>query len=305
MQTEMTYNEEKQAAFGASLAEKAELTGRILEQIMDAQTEIPPRLKDAMAYMLQSGGKRIRSAMVLWCCELTAGKMTLAAEIAAAAIEMVHTYSLIHDDLPAMDDDDMRRGRASCHKQFDEATAILAGDGLLTLALELPAQQIADAEQAVRMIRTLAEAAGPSGMIAGQMADLESEHTASTMEHLRYIHINKTAKMFAAAAGLGAIAGAASESQIAALLQYGLKIGLGFQIADDLLDITASTAQLGKTAGKDVQQGKLTYPSLIGIDASRQMLDRVTSEAIDALEIFGPRADMLRQLAMEMQNRKK
>jgi geranylgeranyl pyrophosphate synthase len=149
MQAEMTYNEDGQAAFGTALAEKAELTGRILTRILDGQTEIPSRLKDAMQYMLQSGGKRIRSAMVLWCCELTAGKQTEAAEIAAAAIEMVHTYSLIHDDLPAMDDDDMRRGRASCHKQFDEATAILAGDALLTLAFELPARQIANAETAV------------------------------------------------------------------------------------------------------------------------------------------------------------
>ena len=301
----MTYNEKSRAAFGAALAEKAELTGQLLARILDGQTEIPPRLKDAMGYMLQSGGKRIRSALVLWCCELTAGKQTEAAEIAAAAIEMVHTYSLIHDDLPAMDDDDMRRGRASCHKQFDEATAILAGDALLTLAFELPTRQIANAETAVRIVRTLAEAAGPSGMIAGQMADLESEHTASTMEHLQYIHIHKTAKMFAAAAGLGAIAGAASERDIAALLEYGLKIGLGFQIADDLLDITASSEQLGKTAGKDAQQGKLTYPSLVGADASRQLLGRVTNEAIEALKNFGPQADILRQLAMEMQYRRK
>jgi geranylgeranyl pyrophosphate synthase len=305
MQAEKTYNEEKRAAFAAALAEKAELTGLVLSRILDDQAEIPRRLKDAMAYMLQSGGKRIRSALVLWCCELTAGKMTLAAEVAAAAIEMVHTYSLIHDDLPAMDDDDLRRGRASCHKQFDEATAILAGDGLLTLAMELPAREIDDAQTAVRIIRTLAEAAGPSGMIAGQMADLESEHTTSTMEHLRYIHINKTAKMFAAAAGMGAIAGAASERDIAALLQYGLKIGLGFQIADDLLDITASSKDLGKTAGKDKEQGKLTYPSLVGMAQSRQLLGRVTDEAIAALKGFGPRADILRQLAMEMQFRKK
>jgi len=305
MHTETTYNEESRAAFRARLAEKAELTGQLLTRTLDGQTEIPLRLKDAMGYMLQSGGKRIRSAVVLWCCELTAGGQTEAAEIAAAAIEMVHTYSLIHDDLPAMDDDDLRRGRASCHKQFDEATAILAGDALLTLAFELPARQVADAETAVRMIRTLAEAAGPSGMIAGQMADLESEHTANTLERLRYIHIHKTAKMFAAAAALGAIAGAAAEQDIEALLQYGLKIGLGFQIADDLLDITASSQQLGKTAGKDVEQGKLTYPSLIGADASRQMLERVTDEAIGMLKQFGPKADVLRQLAMEMQYRKK
>lgn len=305
MQAQTTYDEAERAAFRTALAEKAELTGQIMERIFDAQAEIPPRLRAAMQYMLQSGGKRIRSALVLWCCELTAGRMTPAAEIAAAAIEMVHTYSLIHDDLPAMDDDDLRRGRASCHKQFDEATAILAGDALLTLAFELPARQIDDAQTAVRMIRTLAEAAGASGMIAGQIADLESENTPGTMERLRYIHIHKTAKMFSAAAGLGAIAGQASEKDISALLLYGLKIGLGFQIADDLLDVSASSNDLGKTAGKDAEQGKLTYPSLVGEQESRMLLARVTQEAVEAVECFGARADVLRQLAMEMQHRKK
>lgn len=304
MQTEMTHSEERRAAFRAALAKNAELTGQVLDRLLDNQTEIPPRLKSAMGYMLQSGGKRIRSALVLWCCELTAGRITGAAEIAAAAIEMVHTYSLIHDDLPAMDDDDLRRGRASCHKQFDEPTAILAGDGLLTLAFELPAKEIGNAETAVRIIRTLAEAAGPSGMIAGQMADLESENVPGTMERLRYIHVNKTAKMFSAAAGLGAIAGQAGERDITALLSYGLKIGLGFQIADDLLDITASSEELGKTAGKDAEQGKLTYPALVGADESRRLLARLTDEAIEAIRHFGPRADILRQLALEMQNRK-
>ena len=305
MLTETTSNDKAREAFRAELARKAELAGQELGRILDAQTGIPPRLLEAMRYMLQGGGKRIRAALVLWCSELTSGRITDAARIAAAAIEMVHTYSLIHDDLPAMDDDDMRRGRPSCHKQFDEATAILAGDGLLTLAFELPARHIDDAQTAVRMIRTLAEAAGPSGMIAGQMADLESENAAGTMDRLRYIHIHKTAKMFSAAAGLGAIAGNASERDLTALLEYGLKIGLGFQIADDLLDVSASSEQLGKTAGKDAAQGKLTYPSLVGADESRVLLRRVTNEAIEAVGHFGPRADILRQLAMEMLNRKK
>jgi len=305
MVTNTAYNKEAQTAFRSGLQEKAELTGLLLEELLEHQTDIPSRLKEAMQYMLQSGGKRIRSALVMWCCELTAGTLTDAAKIAAASIEMVHTYSLIHDDLPAMDDDDMRRGRASCHKQFDEATAILAGDALLTLAFELPARNIADAEIAVRIIRTLAEAAGPSGMIAGQIADLESENLPGTMDRLRYIHVNKTAKMFAAAAGLGAIAGGASEADIASLLAYGLKIGLGFQIADDLLDISASSEQLGKTAGKDAQQGKLTYPSLVGVEESNRLLVWVTEEAIEVIEHFGPRAVLLWNLAMEMLNRKR
>jgi geranylgeranyl diphosphate synthase type II len=305
MGTESEKNDVAERVFRAELTQKAALVEQELQRLMDTQAAVPPRLREAMRYMLQGGGKRIRSVMVLWCCELTAGHITEAARFAAAAIEMVHTYSLIHDDLPAMDNDDMRRGRPSCHKQFDEATAILAGDGLLTLAFEVPARYISDPLTAVRIIRTLAEAAGPAGMIAGQMADLESQNVPGTMERLRYIHIHKTAKMFSAAAGMGAIAGNASEQDLSALLQYGLKIGLGFQIADDLLDVTASSEQLGKTAGKDAAQSKLTYPSLVGMDESRLLLRRVTEEAVAAIEPFGPRADLLRHLALEMLNRKK
>lgn len=167
----------------------------------------------------------------------------------------------------------------------------------------MPARQIDDAITAVRIIRTLAESAGPSGMIAGQMADMEGENVPGTMERLRYIHVHKTAKMFSAAAGLGAIAGQASEQDVAALLSYGLKIGLGFQIADDLLDVTASSEQLGKTAGKDAAQGKLTYPSLVGIEESRVLLRRLTDEAVEAIRHFGPPAEILRRLALEMQTR--
>jgi len=225
--------------------------------------------------------------------------------IAAAAIEMVHTYSLIHDDLPAMDDDDLRRGQPSCHKQFDEATAILAGDGLLTLAFEILSTQVEDSCAALKMVRTLSQAAGPSGMVAGQMDDLMAEHEPGTMELLRQIHMNKTARMFAAAAGLGAIAGHASEAQLEAVLEYGLKMGLCFQVADDILDVTVESEQLGKTAGKDEQQGKLTYPALVGLDESQRIAEELTIEAVDALRIFGPEADILRQLAQRLLHRNK
>ncbi len=305
METDAIKNYKQQDGLKSALAVKAAITGQVLEQLLDDQTEIPQQLKAAMSYMLQSGGKRIRSAMVLWCCELICGTVNRAAKIAAAAVEMVHTYSLIHDDLPAMDNDDMRRGRPSCHKQFDEATAILAGDALLTLAFELLTVEIDDPAVAVRMVRTLSEAAGPSGMIAGQVADMNSPHANGSLERLQYIHMNKTAEMFAASTAIGAIAGGATEKQLQSLLEYGMKIGLGFQIADDLLDITASTEQLGKTSGKDAEQGKLTYPALVGEAKSRQILEKVTCEAVAAIAPFGPDADILRQLALELLNRTK
>ncbi len=204
-----------------------------------------------------------------------------------------------------MDNDDLRRGQPSCHKQFNEATAILAGDALLTLAFEALAAETTNPQTAVQMIRMLARAAGPEGMIAGQMADLEGEKTNGTLEQLRSIHISKTGRMFAAAAGLGAIAGGAGEDQIDLLADFGLKIGLVFQIADDLLDILASSEQLGKTAGKDSRQGKLTYPSLVGVQRARQIAEDLTAEALEAIAPFGPQADILRRLAVELLKRKK
>ena len=287
------------------LAVKAALVEQVLADLFDRQTEIPPRLKEAMEYMMSGGGKRIRAALAMWACEVVSGKLNRQAQVAAAVVEMVHTYSLIHDDLPAMDDDDMRRGKPSCHKQFDEATAILAGDALLTLAFEMLSNDIKNSDTAVRMIRTLSEAAGPSGMIAGQVADMNSPHANGSMQRLQYIHMNKTAEMFAASTALGALAGGATDEQLSAMIEYGMKIGLGFQIADDLLDITASSEQLGKTAGKDAEQGKLTYPALVGEEKSREIFEKLTCEAVCALQIFGKEAETLRQLAMELLDRTK
>jgi geranylgeranyl pyrophosphate synthase len=294
-----------QADFDAELSQKAAMTEDTLRQILADQTEIPHRLKEAMEYMLFSPGKKIRSAMVLWSCQLVDGQISEAALLAAAAIEMVHTYSLIHDDLPAMDNDDFRRGQPSCHKQFDEATAILAGDALLTLAFEILTDGVENPQMGIQMVRLLAQSAGPSGMIAGQMSDLLAEHTPGTMDLLRHIHINKTARMFAAAAGLGAIAGGAKEKELEGLLQYGLKIGLCFQIADDILDETVQSEQLGKTAGKDKQQGKLTYPSLVGLKESQKIAAELAREAVDAIDRFGPAAEILRQVAQRLLNRSK
>lgn len=305
MKTDSIKKHGQSSSFKSSLAVKAALTERVLADLFANQTEIPPRLKEAMMYMALNGGKRVRAALVMWACEVVSGKLNRDAEIAAAAVEMVHTYSLIHDDLPAMDDDDMRRGKPSCHKQFDEATAILAGDGLLTLAFELLSAEIENSDTAVRMIRTLSEAAGPSGMIAGQVADMDGPHVNGSRARLEYIHMNKTAEMFAASAAMGAIAGHADGRQLSAMIEYGMKIGMGFQIADDLLDISASSDQLGKTAGKDAEQGKLTYPALVGEEKSREIFEKLTCEAVCAVQIFDSNAEPLRQLAMELLNRTK
>ncbi len=292
-------------AFNASLSEKVQIVNDTLHQVLARQQGIQEDLHKALHYTLSGPGKRIRSALVLWCCELIAGHETPEARTAAAAIEMVHTYSLVHDDLPAMDDDDLRRGRPTCHKAFDEATAILTGDGLLTLAFEVLADGIRDAALAVKLIGELARAAGPAGMIAGQVADLKAESTVGSVAMLEYIHTNKTAKMFRCAATMGALCGGASAEQLQTLGQYGLKIGLGFQIGDDILDVSASSEQLGKTAGKDLKAAKCTYPAVVGVEKARDLERRLAHEAVALLEPFGASAAVLRQLALALLDRNK
>jgi len=289
--------------FNLQLNEKAELTNKILSRLLAEQTDINSDLKKAISYTLNSPGKRIRSALALWCCQLVSGEINHNAEIAAAAIEMVHTYSLVHDDLPVMDDDDIRRGQPACHKAFDEATAILTGDALLTLAFEILASRITEPDIAVKLIAQLAAAAGPAGMIAGQTADLRAENSAGTEELLEYIHINKTAKMFRCAAAMGAICAAASRNQLDALSEYGLKIGLGFQIADDILDVNGQSEHLGKTAGKDAKAGKMTYPAVVGMETAKNLASQLADEAIAALQPFGTNADIFRQLAAALLKR--
>ena len=298
------------AAFNALLNAKVRIVNVQLEALLAEQREVQEDLRAVLAYALRAPGKRVRAALVLWCCEAVGGQNSHEARIAAAAVEMVHTYSLIHDDLPAMDDDDLRRGWPTCHKAFGEAAAILAGDALLTLAFEVLANRIADAWLAVRLVRELAEAAGASGMVAGQMADLRAENTAGSVAALEYIHLNKTAKMFRCAAVMGGLCGRAElgqrwgePGQLDALAQYGLKIGLGFQIADDILDVSASSEQLGKTAGKDAQAAKCTYPAVVGIDTARELERQLADEAVTLLGPFGESADVLRQLAAALLQR--
>ncbi len=301
----MAPEEPAKSDLGTRLAVGVGTVNKTLERVLAEQKDAYPKLRETLAYTLSAPGKRIRSVMVLWCCELVAGRDNANARTAATAIEMVHTYSLVHDDLPAMDDDDLRRGRPTCHKAFDEATAILTGDALLTLAFEILARRIDDPTLAVKLIAELADAAGPAGMIAGQMADIEGEKAVSRVEDLEYIHINKTAKMFRCAAVMGGLCGGADPSQLEALTRYGLKIGLGFQIADDILDVSASSEQLGKTAGKDAKADKCTYPAVVGLEKSKELERSLAHEAEAALEPFGPAAGPLRQLALALLEREK
>ena len=299
--------------FAAQLEEKVRLVNRVLRRILSQHGLVGGEVEESLRYALEGPGKRVRSAVVLWCCAVVGEKVNRNAETAAAAIEMVHTYSLIHDDLPAMDDDDYRRGRLTCHKKFDEATAILAGDALLTLAFELLAKEVDKPDVAVRLVSELAEAAGPAGMVEGQMADLKAARLNSPQASsgqtdekiLRHIHTNKTAKMFRCAAAMGGICGGADEKQLKYLREYGLKLGLGFQIADDILDVCGTSERLGKTSGKDAKQGKATYPAVVGLERSRKLAARISDEAIAALEPFGAKADILRQLVAAMLDRDK
>lgn len=288
--------------FNARLNQKAQFVDDLLRRLL-ASRQIESRLKESLSYTLGAPGKRLRSTLVLWCCELIGGQVNHNAEIAAASVEMVHTYSLVHDDLPAMDNDDLRRGLPTCHKAFDEATAILTGDALLTLAFEILAKETNDPAVAVKLISQLALDSGPSGMIAGQMADLKAEKVGGNKELLEYIHTNKTAKMFRCATAMGAICGGATDEQLQRLSEYGLKIGLGFQIADDILDVSASSEHLGKTAGKDAKAAKCTYPAIVGIEEARQLEKKLAEEAMAALIPFGRKADTLRQFAMALLKR--
>jgi geranylgeranyl pyrophosphate synthase len=290
--------------FNTELSSKREVVNNRLKKLVEDQVEIEENLKKAICYTLESPGKRVRGALVLFCCELVRGKINFDAEIAASALEMVHTYSLVHDDLPAMDNDELRRGQATCHIAFNEATAILAGDGLLTLGFEILSKHISEASLALRLIQELSKAAGPAGMISGQIADLKAEEAMPTQELVEYIHMNKTAKMFQCATAFGALCGQADKEQYDILCEYGIKIGLGFQIADDILDVSSTSDQLGKTAGKDVKSAKATYPAVFGLEKSKELAKKAAVEAVEILASFGPKADVLQQLAIALLERK-
>jgi len=249
-----------------------------------------------MGYSLLAGGKRFRPALVF-----AAGRLLGAADGClvppAAAIECVHTFSLIHDDLPAMDNDDLRRGRPTSHKVFGEAMAILAGDGLLALAFQILCEHVEDPAVASALVRELALATGPAGMIGGQVADMEGEHQEPTPQSVRYVHERKTAALIAAACRLGAIAAKGGSEAVSALGRYGYHLGLAFQLADDALDATATAEQVGKRTGKDAQAGKQTMIRLAGPEATMRAARGQVEQAMASLEPYGPSAEPLRALA--------
>jgi geranylgeranyl diphosphate synthase, type II len=267
-----------------------------LERILPAESERPSLIHQAMRYSVFAGGKRVRPILCMEAFRIFSTNMASALPV-ACALEFIHTYSLIHDDLPALDNDDLRRGRPTCHKQFGEAMAILAGDALLTLAFEtlagaplLPAERVA-------LVREIASAAGTrDGMVGGQVADLEAERKQVTAELLEYIHRSKTAALIRASIVSGAIAGGASDKDRDLLRTFGGLIGWAFQVTDDILDVEESSAALGKTAGKDQAQQKATYPALFGLEKSHQFARQLATQAMAALESFGVRAANLREL---------
>ncbi|MEE9120028.1 MAG: farnesyl diphosphate synthase [Syntrophobacteria bacterium] len=276
-----------------------------LEVALPKQDGPESRVVEAMRYSLFAGGKRLRPILCLAASEAMGGEVQ-AAMPAGCALEMIHTYSLIHDDLPAMDDDDLRRGKPTNHKVFGEAIAILAGDGLLTEAFVLLSDYNSLLpERAVQVIGIIAEAASYRGMVGGQVVDMLSQNKRADLETVQQMHSRKTAALIAAAAESGALAGQGSEAQVAALARYGRTIGLAFQIADDILDIEGDTELLGKTTGADEARGKVTYPAAVGLERSRQAANEMINDALAALEGFDDRANPLRSLANYIIARKK
>jgi geranylgeranyl diphosphate synthase, type II len=262
-----------------------------------AHADFPETLRESMLYSLMAGGKRLRPVLVLLAAEACGGQWQEALP-AACAIEMVHTYSLVHDDLPAMDDDDLRRGRPTNHVVYGEAMAVLAGDALLTLAFEVIAQHIADKSVAAECCLDLANASGPLGMVAGQVADLAAEHAGeATVEQLEHIHRRKTGRLLCSALTLGGRVAKADTDTLLALARYGNAVGLAFQIADDLLDVQGDPQKLGKQTQKDATAGKLTYPSLIGAEASRSKAEGLIKEACQAISGMGKKGKPLIDMA--------
>jgi geranylgeranyl diphosphate synthase, type II len=275
-----------------------------LEHLVPGTNKPPQRLNQAIRHSLMDGGKRIRPILALASAQAVGGEVNKLLPF-ACALECIHTYSLIHDDLPAMDDDDLRRGRPTCHKQYDEATAILAGDGLLTLAFELAARPIADvpAADSLAMVVQLAQDAGIHGMVGGQMMDMQAEKRNVELAELQYIHIHKTGALIRSSCLAGARLGGGSENQVKKLNRYGEAIGLAFQIADDILDIVGDSKLLGKSTGQDQQHAKATYPALMGLAQAREEAENLIGEALRSLEDFSEDAAPLRALARYIMDR--
>ncbi|MBI5485650.1 MAG: polyprenyl synthetase family protein [Deltaproteobacteria bacterium] len=290
------------------LKEQCERIDAALNRYLPRETELPHSVHKAMRYSIFAGGKRVRPILMLAACQ-AAGGDTERAIPAACAMEMIHTYSLIHDDLPAMDDDDFRRGNPTNHKVFGEAVAILAGDALLTEAFKLisdPRFAVGcDAASRLAVIHEIATCAGSYGMVGGQVVDMESEGKPDIdLPTVQYIHTHKTGALIKASVVAGALLGGADQKSQAGITRYGEAAGLAFQIADDILDIEGTTEEIGKDAGSDQARGKATYPAVIGLDAAREEARAMMDEAMRALEIFGAEADPLREIARYIVYRK-
>lgn len=282
------------------LTKKKLLIEKEMYALIPGGKRLTGNLHDAMSYSLEAGGKRIRPILVLAACEAVGGE-TKKVIPAACAIEFIHTYSLIHDDLPAMDNDDYRRGKPTCHRAFDEATAILAGDALLTAAFEIMNNKTlfkgASIEAIMDTAGDIARAAGAAGMVGGQQADMEAEGKEVDLPTLEFIHTHKTGALILASVKAGAKLGGGNKEQIAALTKYAEIAGLAFQVADDILDVTGSTDSLGKDAGSDEARKKATYPSIIGLKEAKSRAAELLDMAIDSLKDFDDKADPLREIA--------
>ncbi len=279
------------------LKKAAQTVDVALDSLIPKQSTKPASIHKAMRYSLFAGGKRLRPALALAAAEACGGALEAALH-AACAVECIHTYSLIHDDLPCMDDDDLRRGRPTCHIVFGEGLAVLAGDSLLTLAFEILAQAQPTSRYGIAdFVRELSVASGSRWLIAGQVLDLESEGKPVSKSALKFIHQAKTAALLTCALRLGAMSANVTPSKLKALTDFGQALGLAFQVIDDILDVTQSTEKLGKTAGKDVKAFKATYPALFGLKKSRALAAELTEEALSALKPLGKKAVMMRGIA--------
>ena len=287
-----------QSDLSVYLAEQVRVVDQALDQWVPAESTDPASIHKAMRYSLFAGGKRIRPILAMAAARAVSDSPD-GVENAAATLELIHTYSLIHDDLPALDNDDLRRGRPTCHKVFGDAMAILAGDSLLTLAFEVLGRlPLIDPERKIRLVEELARASGTvGGMIGGQVNDIEGEKKVPTAFLLESIHRAKTGALLRASLRMGAIYAGATAEELAALSEFGERVGLAFQIIDDVLDVEESSEALGKTAGKDAAQQKITFPAVYGLEQSRKMAEEERLAAHAALHSFDDRADRLRQIA--------
>uniref|UniRef100_A0A7C3SK21 Polyprenyl synthetase family protein n=1 Tax=Desulfobacca acetoxidans TaxID=60893 RepID=A0A7C3SK21_9BACT len=283
----------------AYLEDRRGLVNRALEGYLPPGRGPAPRVVEAMRYSLFAGGKRLRPILCLAGAEAVGGEAGEALPV-ACALEMIHTYSLIHDDLPAMDDDDLRRGQPTCHRQFDEATAILAGDALLTEAFRIMADAAPKFEgregMLLEVIQLIAQAAGYQGMVGGQMLDLQAEGRKISLKELETIHRLKTGALLTASVRAGGLVGGGTRAEVTALTAFGEKFGLAFQITDDLLDVEGEAAEMGKSPGMDVKKGKATYPALLGVEEARKWAKELIEEAIADLQPLGERAEPLREI---------